>query len=98
MAMRALRKPLLIEPVTWEPPFDWVTGVSWPGPHPDDISAADLHPLIRAPTTHRDDEDSAQMLNCPRLLRLSAGQLHLTSGFRQELPEAGRSGLACDAW
>lgn len=27
-------------------PFDWVTGISWPGLHPDDISAADrAHPL-----------------------------------------------------
>jgi len=34
------------EPVTWEPPFGWVTGITWPGPHPDDISPADLHPLI----------------------------------------------------
>jgi hypothetical protein len=23
------------EPVSWEPPFDWVTGITWPGPHPD---------------------------------------------------------------
>ncbi|MGH3403326.1 MAG: LysR family transcriptional regulator, partial [Streptosporangiaceae bacterium] len=36
------------EPVTWEPPFDWVTGIPWPGPDPDGISPADLHPLIRA--------------------------------------------------
>ena len=36
------------EPVTWEPPFGWVTGITWPGPHPDDISPADLHPLIRS--------------------------------------------------
>ena len=26
------------EPVTWEPPFSWVTGITWPGPHPGDIS------------------------------------------------------------
>jgi hypothetical protein len=36
------------EPVTWEPPFDWVTGITWPGPHPDSISPADLHLLIRS--------------------------------------------------
>ena len=34
------------EPVTWEPPFGWVTGITWPGPCPGDISPADLHPLI----------------------------------------------------
>jgi hypothetical protein len=43
-----LRHAGIDEPVTWEPPFDWVTGVSWPGPHPDDINPADLHPLIQA--------------------------------------------------
>jgi hypothetical protein len=36
------------EQVTWEPPFDWVTGITWPGPHPGDISTEDLHPLIRS--------------------------------------------------
>jgi hypothetical protein len=43
-----LRHAGIGEPVTWEPPFDWVTGVSWPGPHPDDLNPADLHPLIQA--------------------------------------------------
>jgi hypothetical protein len=36
------------EPVTWEPPFDWVTGITWPGPHPDHLNPSDLHPLIRS--------------------------------------------------
>jgi hypothetical protein len=36
------------EPVTWEPPFGWVTGIPWPGPDPDGITPGDLHPLIRA--------------------------------------------------
>jgi hypothetical protein len=36
------------EPVTWEPPFDWVTGITWPGPHPDNINPTDLHPLLRS--------------------------------------------------
>jgi hypothetical protein len=36
------------EPVTWEPPFDWVTGITWPGPSPGDINSGDLHPLIRS--------------------------------------------------
>jgi hypothetical protein len=36
------------EPVTWEPPFGWVTGIPWPGPDPDAIRPEDLHPLIRA--------------------------------------------------
>jgi len=26
------------EPVTWEPPFSWVTGITWPGPHHGDIN------------------------------------------------------------
>jgi hypothetical protein len=41
-----LRHKRIREPVSWEPPFDWVTGITWPGPHPDDISLGDLHPLI----------------------------------------------------
>jgi hypothetical protein len=36
------------EPVTWEPPPDWVTGIPWPGPDPYGISLASLHPFIRA--------------------------------------------------
>ena len=36
------------EPVTWEPPLDWAAGISWPGPDPDGISQAHLHPLIRS--------------------------------------------------
>lgn len=36
------------EPITWEPPFDWVTAITWPGSHPDGVSPADLHPLIRS--------------------------------------------------
>ncbi|HUY44204.1 MAG TPA: TniQ family protein [Streptosporangiaceae bacterium] len=36
------------EPVAWEPPFEWATGITWPGPHPDDISPASLHPLIQS--------------------------------------------------
>jgi hypothetical protein len=36
------------EPVAWEPPFEWVTGITWPGPHPGDVSPGDLHPLIQA--------------------------------------------------
>ncbi|MGH3198833.1 MAG: hypothetical protein ACRDNT_23585 [Streptosporangiaceae bacterium] len=41
-----LRQAGISEPVTWEPPFGWVTGITWPGPHPGDNSTGDLHPLI----------------------------------------------------
>jgi hypothetical protein len=41
-------KASISEPVTWEPPFDWAAGITWPGPAPDAISTEDLHPLIRA--------------------------------------------------
>jgi hypothetical protein len=34
------------EPVTWEPPFAWAAGITWPGPDPDGISPAALHSLI----------------------------------------------------
>lgn len=36
------------EPVTWEPPFAWAAGITWPGPDPDGISPEDLYPLIRS--------------------------------------------------
>ena len=45
-ASSLLRHAGISEPVTWEPPFGWVTGITWPGPHPGDISPTDLHPLI----------------------------------------------------
>jgi hypothetical protein len=41
-------KASIDEPVTWEPPPGWITGIPWPGPDPDSISPGDLHPLIRA--------------------------------------------------
>jgi hypothetical protein len=43
-----LSKASIDEPVTWEPPPGWVTGIPWPGPDPDSITTSDLHPLIRA--------------------------------------------------
>ena len=45
-ARSLLSKASISEPVTWEPPFDWVTGIPWPGPDPDGIRPEDLHPLI----------------------------------------------------
>jgi hypothetical protein len=33
-----LRHAGIDEPLSWEPPFDWITGITWPGPHPDDIT------------------------------------------------------------
>jgi hypothetical protein len=47
-ASSLLSKASISEPVTWEPAFDWVTGIPWPGADPDAISTEDLHPLIRA--------------------------------------------------
>ena len=47
-ARTLLSKASISEPVTWEPPFDWAAGITWPGPDPDAISSEDLHPLIRA--------------------------------------------------
>ena len=37
-ASSLLRHAGISEPVTWEPPFGWVTGITWPGPHPGGIS------------------------------------------------------------
>jgi hypothetical protein len=47
-ARSLLSKAHINEPVTWEPPPGWITGITWPGPHPDSITTSDLHPLIRA--------------------------------------------------
>jgi len=47
-ASSLLSKARIDEPVTWEPPPGWVTGIPWPGPDPDSITTSDLHPLIRA--------------------------------------------------
>lgn len=47
-ASSLLSKASIDEPVTWEPPPGWVTGIPWPGPDPDSITPGDLHPLIRA--------------------------------------------------
>ena len=43
-----LRHADINEPLSWEPPFDWVTSITWPGPHPDDITPGDLHPLLQS--------------------------------------------------
>ena len=37
-ASSLLRHAGISEPVTWEPSFSWVTGITWPGPHPGDTS------------------------------------------------------------
>ena len=47
-ASSLLSRASIDEPVTWEPPPGWVTGIPWPGPDPDSITTSDLHPLIRA--------------------------------------------------
>jgi hypothetical protein len=38
----------ITEPVSWEPPASWVTGITWPGPDPASITPADLHPLLQS--------------------------------------------------
>jgi hypothetical protein len=47
-ARRILQHAEIDEPPQWEPPFGWVTGIAWPGPHPDDVSPQDLQELTRA--------------------------------------------------
>jgi hypothetical protein len=44
-ASSLLRHVGINEPVTWEPPFSWVIGITWPGPHPADINPiTERHP------------------------------------------------------
>jgi hypothetical protein len=47
-ASSLLSKASIDEPVTWEPPPGWITGIPSPGLDPDSITTSDLHPLIRA--------------------------------------------------
>jgi len=47
-ARRLLQHAEIDEPACWEPPFDWVTGITWPGPDPGSISPRDLHELTQA--------------------------------------------------
>lgn len=46
-AQNRLVKAGIHEQVCWEPPFDWVTDITWPGPHPDDISPDEMWALIQ---------------------------------------------------
>jgi hypothetical protein len=47
-ARRILNRAGISEPLTWEPPADWVTGVTWPGPDPDNVTPQALHPLLQS--------------------------------------------------
>jgi hypothetical protein len=47
-ARRLLQHAEIDEPVCWEPPFDWITGITWPGPEPGSITPRDLHELTQA--------------------------------------------------
>jgi hypothetical protein len=47
-AEQQLAKHHLDEPLTWEPPFDWVDAPTWPGPHVDSIQPAELRRLLIA--------------------------------------------------
>jgi molybdenum-dependent DNA-binding transcriptional regulator ModE len=69
-ARTLLSKASISEPVTWEPPFDWAAGITWPGPDPDAISTEDLHPLIRAGLPVR--AIAARLATRPDHVRLAA--------------------------
>ena len=60
------------EPVTWEPPPGWVTGIPWPGPDPDGIRPEDLHPFIRAGLPVR--AIAARLATTPDHVRLTAAR------------------------
>ncbi|MBT2481318.1 TniQ family protein [Streptomyces sp. ISL-94] len=47
------------EPVTWEPPPEWVSGIPWPGTEPADISAEEFR---RTAARHRKITDVADSL------------------------------------
>ncbi len=45
-AERQLAEQGVDEPLTWEPPFEWVNAPTWPGPHIDSIQPAKLRRLL----------------------------------------------------
>ncbi|MGH3627865.1 MAG: hypothetical protein ACRDRL_10560 [Sciscionella sp.] len=47
-AQTLLRRLRIDEPVTWEPPFDSVDNIAWPGPHPDEVRPQSLWAFARA--------------------------------------------------
>ena len=82
-----LRHAGIGEPVSWEPPFDWVTGITWPGPHPDDITPGDLHPLLRPGLPVR--AIAARLGTTPDHVRLAAARHpapHVPAGDAAQVP------------
>jgi len=82
-----LRHGGIDEPLSWEPPFDWITGITWPGPHPDDLNPADLHPLLRSGLPVR--AIAARLGTTPDHVRLAAARHpapHLPAGSTAQVP------------
>lgn len=71
-AQTLLRRLHIDEPVTWEPPFDAVEDVSWPGPHPDDIHPNELWTLARAGLTR--SAIAARLHTTPEHIHLAAAR------------------------
>lgn len=71
-AQTLLRRLHIDEPVTWEPPFDWVEDISWPGPRPDDIHPDELWTLAQAGLTR--SAIAARLHTTPEHIQLAAAR------------------------
>lgn len=71
-AQTLLRRLNIDEPVTWEPPFDWVENISWPGPHPDDIHTGELWTLAQTGLTR--SAIAARLHTTPEHTQLAAAR------------------------
>ena len=82
-----LRHAGIDEPLSWEPPFGWITGIPWPGPHPDHITPGDLHPLLRSGLPVR--AIAARLGTTPEHVRLAAARHpapYLPAGEATQVP------------
>ena len=90
-ASSLLRHAGISEPVTWEPPFGWVTGITWPGarhpaPQPPAGTSAQVASRPEAPGTDRLRALTAQGFG-PRKIAWITGCSEPT--IRQLLTDAG---------
>jgi hypothetical protein len=69
VAEQLLADNRLYEPLTWEPPFDWVGAHEWPGPHVDTIQPAVLRSLLL--------DEQRSLTKAAAALETSVEHLHL---------------------
>jgi hypothetical protein len=73
------------EPVTWEPPLTWVSGIDWPGIDPDLIDLEPAHSMLRRhPTRFAESAESCRFtLDDLRTLLIHNHKLRVPSPARR---------------